>query len=103
MKNKTVGALLRSKKSWTKGYWARNEKGKRRDINAADACQFCLEGAIRRVYPDTWFVITNRVMDIIRAKFPDRTKYATLGIPEFNDDKRTTFTQVREVIREARI
>ena len=88
VKHRTVGGLLRTKKRWCKG-------------NYFHAGRYCLEGAISCVHTHDRNVTRAKVFKALSKLF--KGKYRADSIIGFNDDKNTTFSMVRKVIREAGI
>lgn len=95
-----VDYTLSLESKWTQGTLARNEKGLRTNPNYTDAACFCLRGAIEHAQNGMTFCTTPAVVGVVqrmdrlaRARSP---KFPTLV--EFNDDKQTTFQNVRELI-----
>lgn len=82
----------------------------RTSVKSATACQFCLLGAIHKVYPNAelWGDLEERIADAIKAVYPgELDRWEGLSeindVASWNDAPSTTFTKVRNVIRKARI
>jgi len=104
-----LSRILRKKNHWTKGCSCRNEFGEPVDLNFVPIesqklkeftnkiKSWSLYGAVAFYYP---YPSNKRyqVMDNLKSAI-NKVTGKTLTVPEFNDDKNTTFEQVREVIR----
>ena len=73
---------------------------------SGSAKQYCLVGAIDRVYGNDgesysrYTAAVRRVTAAIKVLFPNRTQYS---IAAFNDDPNTTLADVRRVVKRARV
>lgn len=92
---KTVASLFRYEKRWIKGEIARAKCG----INMVptnstdpDACQWCLLGAIYKVYPDNTDEIISKLCCLIGIR-----------IANWNDVPERTFKQVKALVKKAGI
>ena len=87
-----VKNLLKTKKQWTKNAFARNKYGHVVDINSKSASRYCLVGAIERCYG----YHTDEHQSVIK-KF-NKTQHEYFTLFGFNDDKSTTFEDVKTLI-----
>jgi hypothetical protein len=85
-----VRELLDSPEKWTKGYEARLATGKRCFARSRYARSWSLSGAIMRCYPRKEHVIRKRI----------QSRIGQLTIPDWNDDPKHTFEEVRSLIEE---
>lgn len=85
--------LLSSPAKWTKGYFARNNEGRRCGWSSDKASCWCMLGAINRAYhangADTKFTIINR--EVIKRGYRN--------IAEFNDADTTTYEDVIKILK----
>lgn len=102
--------LLAKKDNWVKGAWAQTSKGGYTTTDSSNASKFCLEGAVQRV---VWDLSQNNfamndlqiksvrvISQATRKLYPYRWK-KTRSPMAFNDMKETTFTDVKNVLKEA--
>lgn len=84
-----VRDLLTDESKWTKGVFASTANGRRAAFCESDAVRFCLLGAITRCYP---YTERHVAIDRVASQLSGR------GIAEWNDDKNTTFADVRSLV-----
>lgn len=102
VKTLKVKTLLKSKKHWTQGSFARGKSGlKVRNVQSRYAVSFCLAGAIWRCYgkdPEAKERAEIKLWTAIR-------KYAGVRLPivVWNDLETTTFKDVKAVLKIADI
>lgn len=89
-----IKELLTDESRWCKGHVARNKYGEKEDIESEQAVCWCLSGAIGKCYP---YKDRNAISLKIRDAIVKHLGYV-LGTIAFNDDKKTTFEDVRKVI-----
>jgi hypothetical protein len=96
-----VSDILTDQSRWTQGASARNKRGRWCDVLSEDAVRFCLRGAAARVYSGQ--ALDNAISAIARAiGFDDDWgEYLEKLIEAWNDDKRRTLAEVRQVIERA--
>jgi hypothetical protein len=96
-----VSTLLRVKKNWCQHTSARNASGIAVEVDSSSAKSFCLIGAIRRCYGSTG-PENRRAVGRIRQAIRVFAGGPCL-IAEFNDSPVTTFSQIKKVIKLAKI
>ena len=96
IKAKTVASLFRYPKRWCKGDYAKNKEKVGIDVYDADACSWCLEGAIKKVYPDNPDRILEKLSKLINSNLFG-------AIPNWNDKPKRTFEQVKALVIKAGI
>lgn len=92
-----VKDLLSTASRWRKSALATDTYGRSVDVNSPEACQFCLSGAVDRVYAGYSWGRTNainKLQDAIR-KYSLNTNSS---IVSFNDSSSTSFTDLRRVL-----
>lgn len=95
--------LLQTKDNWTKHHLALNDKGKDVPAYSKNACKWCLDGALIKVYPPG---VRDAERIEVKAKLlvACNNVAATLGIPTleyvylFNDHAMVTFDHVCQAI-----
>ena len=92
IKAKTVASLFRYEKRWIQGDYARNIEGLNTNFGGLNARQWCLAGAIYKVYPFTWSEMMEKIEKLIRG-----------SIIHWNDNPRRTFKQVKALVKKAGI
>jgi hypothetical protein len=114
-----LGDILSAKSRWIKHSLARDSDGNSVSYLDPEACKFCLAGAIhllcsepcegsaiegrRTVDYDKLISMGHKLAGIIAKKYKigKKPEYADfLTITNFNDDKKTTFKMIQEVIKE---
>lgn len=111
-----LGSVLSDKSKWIQGYLAKNEKGTYVSYLDPQACKFCLTGAIHllaskpcegsnipgcRIVDEALVLsMAHKLADIIAKKTGKKKLKCFDLIVDFNDDDKTTFKQVQEVIKE---
>lgn len=100
---KTVKELFKKAK-WIKEAFAKDALGAEITEDSPNATQFCLAGAINRVYPKylTRLEILNKVEKVIRA-IRKKGKNEIVCIEAYNDDKETKWADIKKVIDKANI
>jgi hypothetical protein len=88
--------LLDSPEKWTKGVCARDSRGKEIDPESPKAICWCIKGALYKCYPDDddWYTAYNQ---LVKAKGYETWKYG--GVVSWQDDPRTTYEEVIEVLK----
>ena len=98
-KYKTIRELFRAPSHWTKGSLAVTKYGYECPVNANDAVCFCLEGAIRFIYPVKQRAsVRKKLLATIKEKFNGFS-----NIIAFNDHMDRTIGHIREVVKMARV
>jgi len=93
---KTVAALLRDKRRWTKGTTGETADGLVVGWDSPKAVRFCLVGAIRKVYGPR----SNSIMETLRKH---HLLNNSCGIINFNDAASTSHADVMRLVRKAKI
>lgn len=100
-----VDDILSHEARWTKDTLARTNKGIRTNPAYTNAACFCLRGAIERAHSTLQFCAIPEVVSVVRRM--DRLARSQHkwfpSLVEFNDDKQTTFQNVREMIGQTRV
>lgn len=86
-----VRELLKDETCWTKGAYARDEKGNDIPATSEQATCFCLRGAIRKCYLDP--EIREKVLETVYREI----EYPR-GISFWNDNPHRTFEDVKELV-----
>ena len=87
--------LLSDRSKWTRGAFAKNERGETCDADSLDAASWCLLGALRRCYePRDVYRNHSRVSDIVTRRYG-----SNVGLMSFNDEY--GYDAVMHVLREA--
>lgn len=85
----TVAGLFATPNTWYQHYWAVDGDGIASDPNDPFATQWCLYGAIRKIYPPLYALrLHNRVFDFLHAQ-----GYSG-GVSNWNDEPGRTQDQV---------
>lgn len=109
MKYKSLAELFNTSKRWTIGVFARNKREDNVDLHSDGAVCWCLVGGARLVYtgtPDGVIPVYARLAKAIRKLFPHRVKGRMSPdsvCTGFNDNRNTTFRDLRRVIKEANV
>lgn len=90
-KFKSLQELFEDEKRWTKGEYARDEKGFRVDSNSKEAVCWCLSGACSAVYRHAGLAIWIK----LSRSLPNNEVVA------WNDDPARTIDDVRRLVKEA--
>jgi hypothetical protein len=100
---KTVYELLEDPDRWGKKYFAVDDHGICKMVGSNEACKFCLDGALRRIYPTGKDYFTNFLK--IQKVLNNNTdlSYFSTSLIGFNDDPKTTHQDVLEVARKANV
>ncbi len=114
-KNKTkrvkqgkMALFFSNKKKWCKGYFSKDKKGRRTDIESTDSIKFCLLGGLHRCYDSVKGYSTksrelNSAVHSYMASHPEKygenLDFKIIGVANFNDNPKTTFKDVQEVIK----
>jgi hypothetical protein len=93
--------LLSKKGKWTQLAYARDATDDQVTSSDPRACSWCLRGAAIKCYPsmneqDEALI---KIEEAIRQLFPHRSP----SITGFNDDPRTTFPMIHQVIEHAKV
>jgi hypothetical protein len=92
-----ISTLLDRKSKWTKGAFARSKTMKWVAVDNRRATKFCLLGALEKCYKNQELIsVRNKLSNFIYKKY-------NKNITGFNDDRDTTYTMVRNVVRELHI
>ena len=97
-KYKSLQALFRDKRNWTKHTYARDIKGREIWVCHPRAVSFCLSGALTLIYPHT-----NKRKVLLRAIKRVFPTTVTTSLPGFNDAETTTITDIRKVVKAAKL
>lgn len=91
-----VRELLSDERRWTTGAHARDSAGQVVCYTSLDAVCFCLAGAVRRCYPVVEAEkILLRMHDVLAPTYG--------STPCFNDDPKTSFTDILKFVEEMNI
>lgn len=105
-KAKSVRALLCRPRRWIKYDWANDSRGNPVMYYDADACRFCLLGAIRHVYWRDWKEC-DRVVTMVEAECRKRlgwpSKTYNDPITAWNDAPYRRFSSVQALVRKLAI
>ncbi len=85
-----IKELFTAPENWTRGAFARNEKGAPSSFDAAKS--FCLVGALLYCYP------SDKQRDRAREKMKS---LIPCGLMDWNDDPKRTFEEVKEMVNKA--
>ena len=86
-------ALIQRPKNWTQRAYSRDAKGKQVGILSSEACRFCAEGTLLRVYDETEvYQSVNRLL---------RELIAPRGLVSFNDAPGTTHRDIMRLFNKA--
>ena len=90
-----IKELLDKPEKWTKGFYAKDSRGKPANVNDADAVCFCLEGALYKCcgyngYEDKQLKLSNSIEKYTNGK--------TNSLVAFNDNQSTTFEDIKKVL-----
>ena len=88
--------LLKERKRWTRGVFARDKQGVSVDEYSKDACSWCITGAIRK--SSAWMA-TTPISNKVRKMYPGRLNPLQSDIAAFNDHGDTTHEDVLKVIK----
>jgi hypothetical protein len=92
-----VREILTDASKWTQFADARDAEGKVCDVYSDRAVSFCLWGALERAYSENELVAaTERIGEAIGTRAA-----GMVSVRAWNDDKRRTFEEVREVVEKA--
>jgi hypothetical protein len=92
--------ILTDQSRWTRGAFARDEHGKMCDPEDDEARSWCVFGALRRAYLDT-FELENAMRAVAQNIPPLKGYGASIAIMYWNDYPSRTFEDVRKVIEQA--
>lgn len=90
-----ISTLLNRKSKWTKSAFARDIDGKVVKHNSPEAVCWCLSGAVDKCYPDS--AKNTEVRKAIHKEL------GHCGMMFWNDNLKTTYTQVRTLVRKLKI
>lgn len=100
---KNTRKLLSSPSKWTKGYFAKNEKGQDVDELSKSATCFCLLGALQ--HESHALIKTTYSNEFYKARELIETILVRKGIapfiPTFNDNKKTEHSDILTLLDEA--
>ncbi len=90
----TALEIMRDPSRWCRGALARDRDGRGVSYKSADACSFCIVGAIALAYPDreTCDRVTMKVGKVVRGL------YKRPALTTFNNDPGTTFEMVQKAL-----
>lgn len=100
-KYKTVYDLLKSKDRWTRFASAKNKRNEICNIEDKNACKFCLEGAIGKVY-GFGNCKAEKAGDKIAAAIK-KIKGRCYDIIQFNDSHITEHSDILKVLKLAKV
>lgn len=82
--------LLSDESKWTRGVCARDAQGNEVDVNSDKACSFCIVGALIVCFPNFQqrHKIYNTILD-------------SEAMETFNDDPKTTFVDIKDLLEKA--
>lgn len=87
-----IKELLSGPEKWTKGHAAINAAGVAVSPYSADACCWCLIGALNKCYPDSPSPERDRAFGLLIENF------STEPISIWNDAPERTFAEVKELV-----
>jgi hypothetical protein len=96
--------LLSDESKWTKGCFARNTDGDSVSPESAEACCWCLDGAIIRCFADSPddTAAHDAIWWTLLEACNQPSTCADSGIAGFNDYSKTTYEDVRELLLKVR-
>lgn len=99
----TMLEVFNNQSCWTKGTLARDATGNSVPFDSPDACKWCLSGAFCKVYGKHNANIFNskfmKMVEVVKGRFPGNLNFGL--ITNFNDDRKTTFNDIVNIVREA--
>lgn len=98
MKFKSIAALYRDSKRWTSGEYARTKNNRIVEASNPKAVKFCLYGALEFVYGSEYSRQSDALRKVIKKLFPLRD-----GIVIFNDHPETSISDIRKVVKLAKV
>lgn len=93
----TLLDIFTSKDKWTKGFYARDKYGQKCFEGSTDATCYCILGAIKKVYYGLPVEVDNKLETALKKLHPNSSG----NYVHFNDDPKTTFEDIIELIKEA--
>lgn len=114
IKKPGIAELLQNEKNWTKQTLARDDRGFIVEVDNKNATCYCLRGAVLKYYNvdntnDKDYMV--KLSKSIKKLFPHIKKEpgrssrdtAAMHVVEFNNNDKTTFTDIRAVVEDAGI
>lgn len=100
---RSMDDILYDESTWTQGHYAENKYGYKVDALSPYACKFCIAGARTKALEhfESYMPINllrTKVNDILVAALP---KSSSVSFIALNDDEKTTFRRVKNLIKRA--
>lgn len=94
-----VKDLLNRKTKWTKNFIAKTKNNRPTTSRSADAVKWCLYGAVMKCYgPKSSLKACSKLERALQLLYPNKH-----SVVAFNDNRKTTFKDIRKLLKEANI